>query len=392
MPPTLVVPAYNRPQALARLLAALRGAKYPRGDNVRLHISIDAGGNRAVQELAEQFNWENGEKRVVCQPEHLGLVRHFHLCGDLTRDYGAIILLEDDLVVSPVFYTFAAGALAFYEADQQVAGISLYSLWFNGYTHQAFIPLPDDSDVFFLQVPYHQGQAFSHSQWSRYAGWLAAADRRLSPQDPIHPLFLAFDDQDWFPLRMKFLIDTDQTYVFPRESLASSSGDPGTHFPHGTSFLQVPLQRFKEVYRFKPLADSPAVYDSYFEILPSRLDRLTPALQGYDYEVDLYGEKPPDHLRREFILTSKRCRDPLLGFGKQAWPHEANVIDELQGQEICLCRKEDLRLGWLDRLAMQKSNADYFNRRRPFAKRQFLRFMLLNILERLGIYRKLEGE
>src|SRR5690606_5675622 len=127
-------------------LAAVQGAQ-----DVPLVISIDRGGDQftAVVAEAEQFAWPFGEKRVLVRERPLGLVAHVFACGDLVDEFGAIILLEDDLVVSPMVYRYAASALAFYANEPRVAGISLNALWFHGITHQPFTPYLDDGDVFF---------------------------------------------------------------------------------------------------------------------------------------------------------------------------------------------------------------------------------------------------
>jgi len=113
MKPLIVVMAYNRPQALSRLLDSLAAAEYP--PQVALQITIDAGGDRGyeVREVAEQFSWSFGEKIVRAHGRHLGLVDHFFYAGDRSLKAGSIVLLEDDLVVSPMFYHFAQQSLAF---------------------------------------------------------------------------------------------------------------------------------------------------------------------------------------------------------------------------------------------------------------------------------------
>ena len=66
-----------------------------------------------------------GEKIVLCHPERLGLRRHIISCGDLTEKYGAVMILEDDLYVSPDFYNYAMRALDKYGEHPQIAGIAL---------------------------------------------------------------------------------------------------------------------------------------------------------------------------------------------------------------------------------------------------------------------------
>src|SRR5512136_3088355 len=108
MQPAIIVNAYNRPQAVARLLASLQQAAYPADMPVPLVISIDRGGSDEVRQIAGNFAWTHGPKEVIVQAQHLGLVQHFLVCGHLAERFDAIIYLEDDLTASPVFYAYAA--------------------------------------------------------------------------------------------------------------------------------------------------------------------------------------------------------------------------------------------------------------------------------------------
>ena len=99
----IVAVGYNRKKSLERLLSSLEVAYYQHED-IPLVISIDASGDEEVYALAREYNWTHGEKYVNIQQERLGLKNHIYQCGDLTKYFKAIILLEDDLYVSPYFY------------------------------------------------------------------------------------------------------------------------------------------------------------------------------------------------------------------------------------------------------------------------------------------------
>jgi hypothetical protein len=142
-----------------------------------LVISIDRGGSDEVRHIANGCAWPHGAKEVMCREQHLGLVQHFFACGNFTEGFDGIIYLEDDLTVSPVFYAYAVQALSFYQHDDRVAGLSLFGLWFNGYTQQPFVPLADGSDAFFVQAPYTQGLAFTRAQWTHFEEWRPCGDR-----------------------------------------------------------------------------------------------------------------------------------------------------------------------------------------------------------------------
>ena len=383
MQTAIIVNAYNRPQALARLFDALQRAEYPADVQVPLVVSIDRGGRDDVRQLAEQIDWPFGPKDVILQEQHLGLLQHFFACGHLTSSYESIIYLEDDLTVSPMFYAYASQALAFYQDEDRVAGVSLFGLWFNGYTQQPFVPLADGSDVFFVQTPYTQGLAFTRAQWAGFDAWRRSPEAALPPTVPLHEAWSHFDSEDWFPLFAKFVITTNRYFVYPRVSHTTGWGDAGTHFAQTSRFFQVPLQHGKWQYDFNSWADSVAVYDSFFEIQPDRLNRLTDQLRGYEYAVDLYAIKSCANLRTEYVLTSRPCRRPIVSFGKTMWPIEMNVVEQVPGAEVFLGRADDVRWDRLSRLRQWQSNYIYFTRGRTPRFTTVLKLAFVKLLSRI---------
>ncbi len=361
MRPAIVVVAYNRPMALRRLLdslAALHGVP-----DVPLVISIDRGGDQftAVLAEAEQFAWPLGEKRVLVRERPSGLVAHVFACGDLVDEFGAIILLEDDLVVSPLLYCYAASALAFYADEPHIAGISLNALWFHGITHAPFTPYLDDGDVFFMQVAWFQGQAYTQQQWAAFRQWRETAVPHILPTDGLHELFQTFPATDWFPLKTKYLVQTNRFYVFPRESLTTNYGDSGTHV-RGTNFFQVPLQTRRADFRLQPLADSVAVYDSFQEMLPECVRQLTDQFDAYEFTVDLHGTRSRANIPTEFVLTTQALRQPIKTFGLDLRPLLANVIYQQPGTGISFGWTVDLDPRWWARWRAASRYHAYFVR------------------------------
>ena len=335
--PAVVVNAYRRPEALRRLLDSVGAAAYPAGRPVPLVFSIDGGPGRSAEVLriAESFEWTAGPKLVEPHPRHLGLVGNFQFCGELTATYGAIAYLEEDLSVSPAFYAYASQALDRFGPDDRIALVSLYALWFNGYTHEPFVPLEDGADVFFVGVPYHQGLAFTRGQWEAVAPAIAGT-RPLRPQRDLHNSFLALGSDEWFGRAAAHCAATGRYVVYPRVSLATGWGDVGTHFRRPSRFMQVPLEGARSSWRFHDLDDAAAVYDGFFEIRPAVLRRLAPALPDLDFDVDLYATKRRRNLHHAHVLTSRPARRAIDRFGRVMWPAEANVIHALPGDEISL--------------------------------------------------------
>ncbi len=125
--PAIVIPCFERPDSLERLLSSLSRAKFPSRQQVSLVFSVDHSGSRAVSDIASAYDWRYGEKRVVCHPRRLGLRENVLWCGDQTEELGAVIVLEDDLIVSPNFYTYAVEASLAYRDHSEIAGVSLYA-------------------------------------------------------------------------------------------------------------------------------------------------------------------------------------------------------------------------------------------------------------------------
>ena len=111
--PIIVVVAYSRLNSLENLLDSLSKAQYD-DDEVNLVISIDYSGQQDVYNLADSFDWKNGKKIIIRHDHNLGLREHVLYCGDLSLQYESVIILEDDLLVSPSFYLYSKAALEFY--------------------------------------------------------------------------------------------------------------------------------------------------------------------------------------------------------------------------------------------------------------------------------------
>jgi hypothetical protein len=369
MKPAIVIPAFARPAALQRLLTSLAAADIPTG--VPLVVTVDhpaqerhRAGHAEVLHLAQHFHWPHGPQRIIRQPEHLGLVGNVFYAGSLAAEFGAIILLEDDLFVSRRIFDYANQALEAYDAEPRLAGISLNTLWLNGFTHQPFVPLPDDGEVYFLQLSTPQGQVYTAAQWTHFAEWLAVNGRQVTTADNMHELFAAFPSDDWLAVKAKYLAATNRYYVYPRESLTTNFGEPGTHFDRPTALFQTPLQQLRREFRFIPFDAAVAVYDGFYEMLPDRLRRLAAGLPEAGLDVDLYATKAAHQLRGEYVLTTRRCRQPLATFGRAMWPLEANVMEGVPGEGISLARRSDVDLSQAAAHDARRENDRYFARYR----------------------------
>jgi glycosyltransferase involved in cell wall biosynthesis len=337
----VVIVAYNRPAPLKRLLDSVRKGVY--SGQIKLIISIDGSDNSDVLSIAENFIWVHGEKEIIHHKTNIGLRDHILSCGDLTLKYDGIVLLEDDLYVSPCFYEYAIEAMEFYNEDDIIAGISLYSHRYNETARLPFTPLSDDSDVFFLQIASSWGQAWTRKQWVRFRDWYGKPDSLLINEKTILPNdVLTWPETSWKKYFIKYMVENNLFFVYPQISYTTNFGDCGIHHK-ATDIFQVPLEYDESKNTFKEFRESMLKYDSFCEILPACLNHFTDLLKDYNYTVDLFGVKPLSAQSEEYVLTTRNCKNPISCFGLQLIPAELNVIENIKGESISFAHKENAR-------------------------------------------------
>ena len=353
MNPAIVIVAFDRPHSLSRLLHSLKHAYFSEKDsdaNIPLVISIDQGGDKTVFDIAESFEWKYGEKRIINHGQRMGLKNHILSCGELVNEFGSIIMLEDDLFLSPTFYDFAAKALEFTSKDPRIGGISLYAHKFNVFARLPFEPIDDGYDNWYFQFASSWGQAWTANQWNGFAEWQNEHDGEDLSGNGLPNDIAAWKESSWLKYAIKYLIETDKYFLYPRISYTTNFADAGTHSARALSELQIPLSHgaFNHPERinsgrplyFSSLDDSGSVYDAYFE------NSLLP------YEMDLYGIKSRDLLLAQGIESqkpgsklphgSKLVSSASLPFeivreyGLSLKPIDQNVAFKLRGQGLRL--------------------------------------------------------
>lgn len=326
-PLAIVAVGYNRPACLRRLLSSLARANIPPEHDVPLVVSIDHSSNRGCAEIAEGFAWSHGPKTVIIHDENLGLRNHILACGDLSQRYGAVAVLEDDVVVSPFFYHFALQALDFYKYTDSVGGIALYSYDVTEHNRRRFIPLDDGYDCYFLQIAASWGQVWTAKQWTHFRDWYRHhASDGVRPSHGVPAKIAEWSEKSWKKYYIRYLIETDRFFAYPRTALSTNFGEAGTHTSALNHWDQTPLCLGERNYRFSLPTDALAVYDAHFELLPSRLKRLHPPLAPYDFTTDLMGTKDPAYTHTRYLLSSKQCDQPIVAFGFRALPDVANIV------------------------------------------------------------------
>lgn len=334
----IVIVAYNRPCALNRLLGSIERAFYPGFEDIPLIISVDGGGDPDVARIAQDFPWSFGEKTVYLHKMNLGLRAHVLEAGDRTSGYDGIIMLEDDLVVSPVFYRYAFKALEAYQDKDVIGGVSLYSYRYLDINRLHFSPLIGNGNTFLVKFPSSSGQAWTTPQWQEFRRWLGSkleSDRaEMDSQLPV--TVSSWPASSWKKDFARYLVDSGRYVVYPDVSLTTNMGDAGHHWPYSTLVFQVPIQFGRINYRFTdPLRA--VSYDQFFELESRSLEALEyPGDLPPDLEFDLYGQKPDKMISDKLTVSSKKPTAGLPSYGMELLPHELNVLYGIRGSRFHL--------------------------------------------------------
>ena len=342
--PAIVVVGFNRPDSMKRVLGSVRAAHVPA--ETTLIISIDGGGGERsdkVRAIADQFEWP-GPKSVLARQQNMGLKRHILSCGDLSREFGSVILLEDDIFAGPDFYHFATQALTFYDDDERIAGIGLYRPRHVRMIKIPFQPLDDGFDNFFMQIPISWGQAWTSRGWTLFREWYSENEDHDFATGLLPPDVLRWPSKSsWKKYFFQYMLENEKYFAMPHTCHSTCFQDAGVHAANNNATYQMPLAYGNQAkYRFSTLDESESVYDCYFSLLPKHLKQLCPALEPYDFETDLYGIKPLDSISTPFVLTCRNASSFELGFSVDMKPLEANLIHNQSGGELKLAKVEDI--------------------------------------------------
>ena len=339
--PAIIVIAYNREASLKRLLTSLNNAIYE-SDDITLIISIDKSDNEKVYKTADEFDWKHGIKKTILSDENLGLKKHVLKCGDYVYEYENIIVLEDDLYVSKNFYSYACQALEFSMNRTEISGVSLYNHELNVHVREPFKAIDDGYDNYYMQFAQSWGQAYSKKQWHEFKSLLDNNDSMDLCSENVPANVSSWSDKSWLKYFIKYVIDTDKYFIYPRVSHTTNFGDEGTHAKDSVSDLQVMLSFVNEKkYNFSSIDESGSVYDAFFEnikIKKTVSDKLKSLGINTDYEeigVDLYGYR--ESISRRFILSSKAMPYKVLySYARKLRPIDANILLDCQGDELFL--------------------------------------------------------
>lgn len=195
----------DRPASLNRLLTALQDAHYF-GDEVSLSLNLEQTADRATQRLVDDFQWGFGpvtlRHRIILGGLMPAIVESWYPASN--DSYG--VFLEDDVEVSPMFYSWLKFTILHYryytpmrERSTRLFGVSLYQqrnieLRPEGRqpfdAHKLFASLSMPSTLPYLsQIPCSWGAAYFPEVWREFHAYLALrlSETALPISDSIVP-------------------------------------------------------------------------------------------------------------------------------------------------------------------------------------------------------------
>ncbi|KAI8639795.1 hypothetical protein BD408DRAFT_349200 [Parasitella parasitica] len=128
----LAVITDRRPRSLSRLLDSINNAHYFGDENVELAIHMEQSADRETRTLAQGFSFKHGDKKVRHRVRKGGLLPAIVESWYPSNDDNYGVLLEDDIELSPFFYSWSKYNILKYRYESESAyshiyGVSLYS-------------------------------------------------------------------------------------------------------------------------------------------------------------------------------------------------------------------------------------------------------------------------
>lgn len=320
--------AYNRLDSLKNVLESISKAYYDQ--EVTLIISIDKSDITSVVEYANEVEWKYGDKEVILHHENLGLRQHVLRCGELTKKYDGLIVLEDDIIVTESFFFYAKACVQKYKDDDNIAGISLYNFPVNYQTCLPFHPLQSDSDVYLMKCAQSWGQVWMPRQWAMFKEWYDEHCDEFIEKPHLPIAICSWPKSSWLKYHTRYCIEQHKYFVYPYISLSTNNGDSGTHVVQkSTLFQSALLYGIKKKFNLNPVVR----YDGFFE---NELLYDVFGLKENELCLD-YNSSKKNRMQCRYWLSRRHLPYKIIkSFALELCPYEMNVYAERNGNDLFL--------------------------------------------------------
>ena len=325
----IIAVGYNRPDSMKRLLNSICSAEYS-DHTIDLIISVDRSNiYDQVVDVANCVEWTHGELIIRTFEKRQGLRQHILQCGDYTDIYDAVIVFEDDIIVSPYYFEYVEQTVDKYQSNEHIGGISLYKHSLHPGACRMFEADVNGYDVFLMQYAQSWGQCWTRDMWKGFREWYNNNNTLDLNRDELLPNYIArWNEHSWLKYYMRYLVETDKYFIYPYVSLSSNASDAGQHCLVPNNDYQVPMRRGSLTYRLPEFEDA-VKYDVFFE--RSHVgEKVMPGLNGSKI-LDFYGLKKRFENADYLISTQKLPYSVVEEIGLIYKPIEQNAFEPESG-------------------------------------------------------------
>ncbi|KAI8620143.1 hypothetical protein BC830DRAFT_1164799 [Chytriomyces sp. MP71] len=235
---------WKRVKSLERLLRSIRDADYSRS-GIPLVFHVDAGHSPRALDLVYSFNWIHGDKHVKVSETRQGLENIMMQAWNPQFPDSLALFLEDDISVSPLFFTYASWCASRYLTSNNpyIMGCSLYTPRLDEINPATDPQHPPEwhpstltADALFLfQLPCSWGAIYRGAQWTEFTNYLTW--RRALPPGTPFPAIPQARSNTWNHSWKRYLIEhmhlTSRVLVYPsfrnETSFSTNHYEAGVH-------------------------------------------------------------------------------------------------------------------------------------------------------------------
>lgn len=197
----IIVLTFDRWNSLTKLLNSVNDLRVD-GDSVALEIWIDRrpdgkGVDEKTLAIAKSFRWKNGAVRVHVQTEHVGILGQWIDTWRPARNRSdeIVLILEDDLSLSPYSYRWLKAAKNFFKSRADVTGVTLQSeSLIVASSGAAFRPLSSDGVAYLYSLMGSWGFSPTPEHWLDFQNWYHSAIK----DSDFHPYVEGLVMNSWF--------------------------------------------------------------------------------------------------------------------------------------------------------------------------------------------------
>jgi len=243
----------------------------------------------------------------------------------MAEQLGNVLVLEDDMVVSPFFQAYLNKSTVNVSAD--VSGIALYRYSIVEQNHFPFYLIPNDEFVYYQQRACSNGTFYTWEMLKPYFEFLDSFAHNYSDYH-LPENVRKWGDEVWEKSFYCYLIKNKKYLAFPRFSPSTDFADYGVHMKKQTLKYvhQTKLYLGSTFGKISRLEDTHNVFDSFYELSPKTIKRFNKELSDYDFESDVYGFKDLQYVKTPYLLSSKNTLNAKCGWERRLKPEINNVL------------------------------------------------------------------